>query len=79
MLCDMQTQLTSVPLNSKGQGLLVTFAKGHFVRIYWRTFSFKQPGLVALLTIILALLGYVYKRSISSYKNITLWSQCSGE
>ena len=35
MLCDMQTQLTSIPLNSKGQGQLVTFVKGHLVRIFW--------------------------------------------
>ena len=69
MLCDMPSHLTSIPLNSKGQcqGHLVTFAKGHLVRIFWSTFSLKQLGLVALLTIILALLPYVYKRSVSSY------------
>ena len=58
MLCDIQMQLASIPFNSKGQGHLVTFAKGRFVGIFKSTFS----GLVALLTIILALLPYVYKQ-----------------
>ena len=36
MFYDIQTQLTSIPLNSKGQGEahLVTFAKGHLYRIF---------------------------------------------
>ena len=52
MLCDMPVQLTSVPLNSKGQSQLVTFAEGRLVRIFRSTFFLKQLGLVALLTII---------------------------
>ena len=67
MLRDMQTQLTSIPLKSKGygQGHLLTFATDQLVRIHvvWITFSLKQLGLVAVQTIILALLPYVYKRS----------------
>ena len=66
LFCDMQTQLTSVPLNAKGQGHLVICAKGHLVRIFWNTFSLKQLGLVALLTIILVL-PYVYRRSVFTY------------
>lgn len=34
VLCDMQMQLTSMPLNSKDQGHLVTSAKGHLVGIF---------------------------------------------
>ena len=66
MLYDLQIQLTSFPLNSKGQDQchLVTFAKGPLVKIFWGTFSLKPLGPVALLTIILALLPYVYKRSV---------------
>ena len=45
MLCDMQTQLTPIPLNSKGQGHIVILAKGHLVRIFWSTLSLKQLGL----------------------------------
>ena len=50
MLCGMQSQLTSVPLNSKGhgQGHLVTFAKYHLIRIFWSTFVLEQLGLDAL-------------------------------
>ena len=69
MFCDMSSQLTSIPLKSKGrgQGHFVTFAKSCLVRTFWSTFSLKQLGLVALLTIILTLVLYVYKRSVSSY------------
>ena len=58
MLRDMPSQLTSIPLNSKGQGLghLVTFAKGRLVRIFWSAFCLKQLSLVSLLIIFLALL-----------------------
>ena len=64
MLCDMQSQMTTVPLNSKdqGQGHIVN-AMGHLVRIFCSTFFMKQLSLVALLTIVLALLPYFYKRS----------------
>ena len=63
MPCDMQTQFTSIPFNSKGQGHLATFAKGNLVRIFWS----KQLGQFALLIIILALLPCIYKISVSSY------------
>ena len=29
IICDMEMQSTSAPMNAKGQGLLVTGAKGH--------------------------------------------------
>ena len=69
MLCDMPSQLTSIPLNSKrqDQDCLVAFAKDSLVRILWSTFSLKQQGPVALLMTILAPLSCVYKRSVSLY------------
>ena len=76
MFCDMQSHLTSIPLNSKVQGQrdLDTYALSHLVRIFWSTF-FLKLGLVALLVIILTLLPYVYKNSVSSYsKQISLIS-----
>ena len=81
MLCDMPGQLTLIPLNSKGQGQghLVTFVKVRLVRIFWSTFSLKQRGLVTLLTIILALLPYVYKRSVSSYPKLILHCSLSAQ
>ena len=81
MLCDMPSHLTSIPLNSKGQGQehLMTFAKGCSVRMFWSTFSKKQLGLVALLSILLALSPYVYKRSVSSYPKQILHCSLSAQ
>ena len=31
IICDMEMQSTSTPVNAKGQGHLVTWAKGHLV------------------------------------------------
>ena len=38
MHCDMQTQLTSIPLKGHVKGHFVTIAKGHFIRMYWEYF-----------------------------------------
>lgn len=67
MPCDMQTQLTSILLNLKDQGHLATSAKG-LLKIFLEYFALKQLGLVALLTIILALSPYVYQRTVNSYR-----------
>ena len=71
----VMTSVDFSPLNSKGQGHFVTFVEGLLIRIFWSSFSLKQLSLNALLTIILALLPYVYKKSASSYKKQV--SHCS--
>ena len=65
VLYDMEMQLPLVSLESGalesgGQGLVVTSAKGHLGGIFQSTFSQKLVGLVALLSTILALLPYSY-------------------
>ena len=63
VLCDMEMQSASIHLNSRGQGHIETLAKVHSVGINLSTFTQKLQGLVALLTIILALSPNVYDRS----------------
>ena len=64
VLSDTEMQMISNPLTEGGQGHLVTFIKSHLVE-YFKYFQ-KRVRLDALQTIILALLSYVYKKSVSS-------------
>ena len=84
VLCDIQNQLTSNPLNSKGQNHLVTFAKGRLGRIFWSTLEYflyetTRPGCIVndhFGTVTLCLQKISLFRSKT---NITLRSQNHGK
>ena len=66
VLCDMNMQLTSNPLNSKGQGHLVTFAKGSLVGKYFLPETAWPMCIVNI--IIYCTVTYVYKREVDSQR-----------
>lgn len=61
----MQIQSPSIPLTLRDSDNLVTLANGH---LRGNTSLSETTSQVAMLTMILALLPYVYKRSVRSWQ-----------